>query len=154
VPENLSFIPVDLSKEDLAAALDKEGFNKNEKSVFNWLGVTYYLEKADVISTFSRIAGASAPGSMVVFDYLDKDAFDDAKASKRIRTAREIVSNAGEPMKSGFDVDELKVLLNGAGLELVEDMDPAAAQNAYFDGRTDGYTALEHFHIARAKVLP
>ena len=154
VPENLSFIPIDISRDDLAAALEKEGFDKNEKSVFNWLGVTYYLEKADVLSTFSRIAGASAPGSMVVFDYLDADAFDDSKASKRIKAAREIVNNAGEPMKSGFDMGELKVLLTGAGLELVEDMDTAATQNAYFSGRTDGYTALEHFHIARAKVLP
>jgi len=153
VPENLSFIPVDLSKEDLADALVNAGFKKNEESVFNWLGVAYYLEKSDVLSTLSRIAGVSAPGSMVVFDYLDKDAFDDAKASKRVKTAREIVSNAGEPMKSGFNMDELKDLLAGAGLELVEDMDPAAIQNAWFSGRTDGYTALEHFHIARARVL-
>lgn len=152
-PVNLSFISIDISKEDLAAALYNEGFKKNEKSVFNWLGMTYYLEKTDVLSTFSRIAAASAPGSMVVFDYLDKDAFDDAKASKRVKTARQIVSNAGEPMKSGFDMDEMKALLTGAGLEPIEDMDTAAMQKAYFNGRADGYTALEHFHIARAKVL-
>lgn len=153
IPENLCFIPIDLASEDLAAALYDEGFNGDEKSVFNWLGVTYYLEKADIISTFSRIAKASAPGSTVVFDYLDKDAFDDTKASKRVKTARQIVSNAGEPMKSGFEGGELKLLLTAAGLELVEDMDPAAVQRAYFSGRTDGYTALEHFHIARARVL-
>ncbi len=154
VPDNVSFISIDLSKEDLAAALVGAGFDKSAKSVFNWLGVTYYLEKADVLSTFSRIAGVAAPGSMVVFDYLDKDAFDDAKASKRVRAAREIVSNAGEPMKSGFETDELRVMLAGAGMELIEDMNTVATQNAYFSGRTDGYTALEHFHIARAKVLP
>ncbi len=153
-PKNLSFIPIDLSQEDMAVALINAGFDKAEKSVFNWLGVTYYLEKDDVLSTFSRIAGVAASGSMVVFDYLDKDAFDDVKASKRVKAAREIVSNAGEPMKSGFEKDEMRVLLAGAGLELVEDMDTTATQNAYFSGRTDGYTALEHFHIARAKVLP
>ncbi|HEX2946728.1 MAG TPA: class I SAM-dependent methyltransferase [Clostridia bacterium] len=152
VPENLSFISIDLSKEELASALYNKGFSRKERSVFNWLGVTYYLEKADVLSTFSRIAEASAPGSMVVFDYLDMDAFDDAKASHRVKTARQIVSNAGEPMKSGFEMDEMKALLTGAGLELIEDLDTAAMQKAYFSGRTDGYTALEHFHIARARA--
>ncbi len=153
IPDQLHFLPVDFSRDNLAEVLVNAGYDTGKAGFFNWLGVTYYLERNNVLSVLEKVAGISAPGSFIVFDYLDTDAFDADKVSNRIKKMLEIVKNAGEPMKTGFTQDDLKTLLLKAGLQLVEDLAPQWIQMAYFDGRTDGYSAFEHFHIARAKVL-
>jgi methyltransferase (TIGR00027 family) len=153
IPEQLHLLPVDFSRDNLGEVLVNAGYDTAKTGFFNWLGVTYYLERSDVLSVLGRVAGISTPGSLIVFDYLDMDAFDDNKVSKRAGKMRELVRNAGEPMKTGFDPVGLEALLAEAGLQLVEDMGPDMIQKAYFDGRTDGYSAFEHFHIAKAKVI-
>jgi methyltransferase (TIGR00027 family) len=153
IPDHLHLLPVDFSRENLAEVLVNAGYDTGKAGFFNWLGVTYYLERSDVLSVLGRVAGISAPGSVIVFDYLDLDAFDGNKASRRAGKMLELVKNAGEPMKTGFDPADLEVLLPAAGLQLVEDMAPEMIQKVYFEGRTDGYTAFEHFHIAKTKVI-
>jgi len=153
IPYQLHLLPVDFSQDNLAEVLVNAGYDTGKAGFFNWLGVTYYLERRDVLSVLCRVAGISAPGSLIIFDYLDMDAFDDNKVSKQAGKMREIVKNAGEPMKTGFDPANLEALLSEAGLQLEEDMAPDAIQKAYFDGRTDGYSAFEHFHIVKAKVI-
>lgn len=153
IPEQLHLLPVDFSQDDPAEILVNAGYDTDKAGFFNWLGVTYYLERSDVLSVLGRVAGISAPGSLIVFDYLDLDAFDINKVSQRAAKMQELVKNAGEPMKTGFDPADLKALLLEAGLQLVEDMAPDAIQKAYFDGRTDGFSAFEHFHIVKAKVI-
>lgn len=154
IPDRLHLLSVDFSRDNLAEVLVNAGYDTGKAGFFNWLGVTYYLERRDVLAVLGRVAGISAPGSVIVFDYLDMDAFDGNKVSKRTAKVLEIVKTAGEPMKTGFDPAGLKTLLLEAGLQLVEDMTPDAIQKEYFDGRTDGYSASEHFHIAKARRMP
>ena len=41
-PNNLTFVPVDFTKDSLAEWLIAAGFDPSVKSFFSWLGVTYY----------------------------------------------------------------------------------------------------------------
>ena len=50
VPDNLTFVPVDFTKDSLAERLIAAGFDPSVKSFFSWLGVTYYLS-AEAIDT-------------------------------------------------------------------------------------------------------
>ena len=43
VPDNLTFVPVDFTKDSLTDRLIASGFDPSVKSFFSWLGVTYYL---------------------------------------------------------------------------------------------------------------
>jgi hypothetical protein len=65
---------------------------------------------------------------------------------------QEAARRGGEPMKEGLDPLALPVDLAKAGLVLREDLAPADIQARYFDGRTDGYYAFEHVHLARSVV--
>jgi hypothetical protein len=56
-------------------------------------------------------------------------------------------------MKSGFDPLALAPELERLGLRLEENLDPAAIEDRYFQGRTDRYHAIEHFHYAEAVVV-
>jgi len=152
VPHNLHFVPVDFTRNRLADVLQASGFDVQVPSFFSWLGVTYYLTRSEVLATLQEVAGISAPGSSIVFDYLDADAYDPRLASPRVRRMIESVHELGEPMLSGFDPLLLGDDLARTGLTLVEDLCPMDIHLRYFMGRTDHYRACEHVHFAHAVV--
>jgi methyltransferase (TIGR00027 family) len=150
IPPQLHFLAVDLSKDNLAAALRASPHEPSKASFISWLGVTYYLTRDDVPSTLRHIAESAGPGGTVVFDYLDPEAFDPDRAARSTRLTRELVRRAGEPMKTGFDPSTLAADLAGCGLRLEENLGPTDIEQRYFAGRTDGYHASPHIHFARA----
>jgi len=104
------------------------------------------------LATFSAIAASAPPGSAIIFDYLDTEAFVPERAARRVNIMIEIVKKVGEPMISGFEPATLAGDLARVGLRLHEDLGPAAIQARFFAGRSDGYHACEHAHFAWAVV--
>lgn len=152
VPSGLHFVPHDFAEERMKTVLERSGHDPLKLSFFSWLGVICYLERDvvfDMLCTFSDI---SAPGSIIVFDYFDSDAFIPEKAGNRVRMMQEIVKIAGEPMKTGFDPSTLSDEMASVGLELIEDLSPSEIEERYFKNRKDGYHAYEHVHLARVAV--
>jgi hypothetical protein len=56
-------------------------------------------------------------------------------------------------MITGFDLSVLQTELKAARFDLIENIDPQEQERRYFNGRTDGYHATEHFHFACATTL-
>lgn len=146
------FLPVDFTKASLAEALGASAFNPREPSIFSWLGVTFYLTHEVVMDTLRTISEISSSGSMVIFDFMNKEAFIPGKASKQSKKIQEIVKTAGEPMQTGLDIDRLSAGLDEAGLFLKEMLRPDEIEARYFKDRSDGYHASEHIHFAYAVV--
>jgi methyltransferase (TIGR00027 family) len=151
-PAQLHFIPVDFNQDNLAAALRRSSYDPRAPSFFSWLGVTYYLRRDAAFATLRAIVEVAPAGSTVIFDYLDNDAFDSAKAARRVQFMMEIVRRVGEPMLTGFEPSTLSADLARLGLHLHEDLDPSDIQIRFFEGRPDGYYASEHAHFATAVV--
>lgn len=151
-PAQLHFIPVDFTKENLAAALRASSYDVQALSFLSWLGVTYYLPREAVFTTLRAFADVAPAGSTVIFDYMDTDAFVPGKVAKRMQLAMEKVRHVGEPLITGFDPSALAAALAPLGLRLHENLTPKDIQKRYFQGRTDGYYACEHIHFAWAVV--
>ena len=151
-PTQLHFVPVDFTQENLRAALTRSPYDPQTKSFFSWLGVTYYLSRQAVFATLRTIADVSPADSMVIFDYLDTDAFVPEKAAKNMQIWLDNVRRAGEPLKSGYDPSTFTAELAPLGLRLHENLSPADIEERYFQGRTDGYHAREHVHFTCAVV--
>jgi O-methyltransferase involved in polyketide biosynthesis len=111
-----------------------------------------YLTRADVFSTLQDIANNTPPSSIIVFDYLDTDAFIPEKAAGRVQGMLQMAQYAGEPMKSSLDPSSLASVLATIGLRLYENLEPTEIEKRYFQGRSDGYYACEHVHFALAVV--
>lgn len=152
VPPNLHFAPIDFIHEDLATVLEGSSFDPQALSFFSWQGVTYYLTRDAVVATLGAIAKIAPPGSMIVFDYLDTDAFVPEKAAPRVQNVIRGLRQAGEPMNAGFDPASLAADLAGLGWRLIENLSPIDIEERYFQGRKDNYHAWEHFHYACAVV--
>jgi methyltransferase (TIGR00027 family) len=150
LPEQLHFIPLDFTKEDLASALSRSTYDPEALTFFSWLGVTPYLPCQTIFDTLHTIARISSRGSMVVFDYLDIDAYNPQKQSDYIKSLIASLKERGEPVMTGFDPDRLGEDLAKLGWHIQEDLSPSAIQDRYFKERTDGYAAMEFGRLAQA----
>lgn len=151
-PANLHFIPVDFTRESLAAVLTRSSYDPQTPSFFSWLGVTYFLTRDEVFATLRNIADVSPSGSTVIFDYFDTDAFVPERAAKGMQVLLDNLRRLGEPLITGFNPPTLAADLERIGLRLHENLSPADIEKRYFKGRTDGYYAGEHMHYAWAVV--
>jgi methyltransferase (TIGR00027 family) len=152
LPPSVHFVAADLAKEDLAAVLARTSFRRNEPAFFSWLGVTVYLTREANLATLRAVANVGAPGSELVFTYVDQIEF----ASGGSRSLRDPNANAvammGEPYVSGFNPKEIANDLMDAGLELVEDLDGQKMSERYIRTRANALQPPASMHIALARV--
>ena len=148
IPSNLTYAPVDFEHQTLADGLAQAGFRANEPAFFSWLGVVPYLTHAAATATLAYIGGLPK-GSGVAFDYpipperlnfMERIAFE-ALAQR--------VAKAGEPFQLFFPPEELAVELSQLGFHEQEDLDGAAINARYFDGRTDKF----QLHLGAAHLM-
>ena len=151
-PERVHYVAADLVVEGLDAALARCPFDPTEGAFFSWLGVTAYLSREPNLTTLRLIVSRSAPGSELVFSYIDQRDFDGPQYDER-RNARAVVAAVGEPWVSGFSPSQLDDDLRSAGLTLIEDLGHEELRERYCEGREDGLSASAVDHVvARARV--
>ncbi|HEY4332894.1 MAG TPA: class I SAM-dependent methyltransferase, partial [Ilumatobacteraceae bacterium] len=66
---SISFVPIDLARESLTAALRSAGHDPAVATTWIWEGVIPYLTRAHVESSLAHIAACSAPCSTLVANY-------------------------------------------------------------------------------------
>lgn len=151
IPSRLHFIPIDFTKEDLVTVLTRSSaYDPHVRSLFNWLGVTYYLTRGEVLNTLRSITSIAPMGSTVVFDYSDEDAFVHEKSSPEMKKKLEFFQSIGEPMITGFNPSTLADELSSLGFHLQENIRLLDVKERYFQGPTDKRHAQEYEYIARA----
>ena len=69
IPSNVSFVPMDFTKDNLLEQLRNAGYSEQQKTFFLWEGVTYYLPESAVKDTLHFVRDHSAAGSRIAFDY-------------------------------------------------------------------------------------
>jgi len=147
------YVAVDFEHDELTAALIASGYQRTQRSMFLWEGVTQYLSSEAVDRTLSAIHRAARHGDTLVFTYVDEcvvrgehDRFPEA--------ARWLHGTAkrGEPWIFGFPPADLHDYLRTHGFCLVSDLSTRQAGERYFTplGRPD--RASDLYHVATATV--
>jgi len=70
IPQNACFISMNFNSESLLDKLKSAGWRENEKTLFIWEGVSYYLESDAVNATLEFVKQHAYPDSTLVFDYM------------------------------------------------------------------------------------
>ncbi len=147
IPGSVTFAAVDFAAEPLAQALGMAGLRSEEPSFFSWLGVTPYLEPANVLATLAAIAPFAANGGGVVFDYHVAP----ASLAPRQRAAFEAlaarVAAAGEPFRGYFEPRALIAAVRALGFHEVRDVAPDELNAKFFSNRADGLRVGSVGHI-------
>ena len=142
VPDHLTFVPVDFTKDSLTERLIAGGFDPSAKSFFSWLGVTYYLSVEAIGKTLAELSSLCADGSTLVFDYPDENFFD--APEKRVQNTIMLAKAGGEPMQSAFSYGELEKLLEKHGFLIYELLTSDDIQRDIIDSVGADMKAFEH----------
>lgn len=142
IPDNLTFVPVDLTKDSLTERLIAAGFDTKAKSFFSWLGVTYYLSAEAIGKTLTELSSLCADGSTLVFDYPDENFFE--APERRVQNTIMMAKAGGEPMQSAFSYSELEKLLEKHGFLIYELLTPDDIQRDIIDKTGADMKAFEH----------
>ena len=148
IPNNLSFVPVDFTKDSLTERLIAAGFDPSVKSFFSWLGVTYYLSAEAIDAMLSALSSLCADGSTLVFDYPDENFFN--APEKRVQNTMMMAKAVGEPMQSAFSYSELEKLLETHGFLIYELLTPNDIQRDVIDRGGADLKAFEHVNYCLA----
>ena len=148
VPDNLTFVPADFTKDSLAERLIAAGFDPSVKSYFSWLGVTYYLSAEAIDAMLSSLSELCADGSSLVFDYPNEDFF--SAPEKRVQNTIMMAKAGGEPMKTVFSYSELETLLEKHGFLIYELLTPDDIQRDIIDKAGADMKAFEHVNYCLA----
>ncbi len=153
IPENLTFVPVDFSKDSLKEKLLEKGFDPNLPTFTAILGVTYYLTLPVFEQTLKIISELSPEGSKLIFDFPDERTFSEEfkKNAPRVQELADVTEKLGEPMLHGFSTEEVKQALERNAFELASHYRPETIQDLYFEGRSDGLKAYENVHFIVAE---
>ncbi|WP_433086087.1 class I SAM-dependent methyltransferase [Dactylosporangium sp. CA-052675] len=163
------YVPVDLTRDALAPALLAAGFDASAPAVVVWEGVTNYLTAESVDATLRALAGLLAPGSTVVFTYVDRAALESIESIESIESTEstegtestagagtftglaqwhDAVRRGGEPWTFGFDPAELAGYLEQRALHLTEDLSTRDAAARYLEPLGRDEPTAEFYRIA------
>jgi methyltransferase (TIGR00027 family) len=114
----VAYVECDFEHNDLREALTLGGFRSELPCLVVWLGVSYYLSNAAVNDTLRRIATLSAPGSCLIWDYMDRSVIDRTTPYAGARRAAAAVAKRGEPYIFGLEPEPLAQLCTQAGFAI------------------------------------
>jgi len=132
-PNQVTFVPIDFNRDSLKEVLEQSGYENNEKTLFLWEGVSYYLERNAVDATFEFVKNSSHSESVIAFDYaisISEENIDDYYGVKQFaQTWSKHRSN--ELFR--FSIDEGKVgsFLEQCGLKIVNHLDNREIEKTY-----------------------
>lgn len=143
--KEVRFVPVDFTRDDLGAALERAGHDASQVTTWLWEGVVMYLERADIEATLAIIRRRSAPRSRLSIAYI---------SPALIRwIAGLFVSRLGEPFRSVFTAQQMGELLSRHGFDVVRDEDVSAIGSALHPALAKSTRPMRHLRIVTAEAL-
>jgi len=117
-PANVVYAPIDFTRENLGGVLHRAGFQPDRRTYYICEGVSMYVPEEGMKETLHAIAAASAPGSTLLLEYINRGGLDVLRAYPS-----GMVKNAfawGEPFVFGVPDGEDREFFREMGLELGE----------------------------------
>lgn len=137
LPENLTFVPLDLEQQTLIGVLRAAGVHPHEPSFFSWLGVVPFLTLDAFRATLASIVQFPS-GTAVSFDYaLPPATLSPERRAVFNRLAGRLAA-AGEAYRLFLTPDQIHAELAHAGFRSSEHVDFAGLNDRYFRNRSDG----------------
>lgn len=130
-PLSVRLVALDFERDDLLTALAEHGYRTDYRAFFICEGVTQYLSEAGVRRTLEGLR-ATAPGSRLVFTYVQRD-FIDGTNRYGTRTLYRTVRQRNQLWHFGLHPDEVAGFIAEYGWRLVEQAGPEELMQRYVE---------------------
>jgi methyltransferase (TIGR00027 family) len=153
IPSQVSFVPINFSKENMDNVLSKAGYDKSLKSFFIWEGVTMYLPGEAIKETLAFIKNNSGRDSTVAFDYFYKSFIDGKCEYYGAKELLASVSKTGEPYQFGIEEGKINSFLSENGFEVLSHYAPGEFEKSAFNdngesiGKMYGFACQVHARV-------
>jgi methyltransferase (TIGR00027 family) len=150
LPGNVSFQQADFNKQTLHEITEIANINYSLSTTIIWEGVTNYLTKEAIDTTFDFTKKFSSPFNMI-FTYIEKEVLDNPQNFKGTKQLFENLKKNEEQWTFGFDPNGLSSYLKRFDLTLIEDQNATGYRNRYIPDRQGVLEGYEFYHVAKAK---
>jgi methyltransferase (TIGR00027 family) len=133
IPKHVTFIPMNFNQESLKHALEKAEYDNDQKTLFIWEGVSYYLEVESVDATLEFISHAAHPETAIAFDYTISISEDNIKDYYGVKEFAQTMKehHANEELMFSIDDGETESFLEQRGLEMINHLDNKEIEMAF-----------------------
>lgn len=114
LPRNVTYVPIDFSRDSIIQKLLGAGFQRRKKTLFIWEGVTLFLNQDILEKTLGRLADLNA-GNRIVFDFVPAELINDETDYKGNRMLLKLCADIKEPLTFGCQPDKMTTILNNLG---------------------------------------
>jgi methyltransferase (TIGR00027 family) len=139
LPDGVVQVPVDFEQQDFWAALRAGGLDPTAPLVCSWLGVSVYLSAEAFAATVRTIGRQSAPGSVLVFDFVRRPPAWHLPRRAALALLSRRYRAMGEPWRTLLHEDELRRDLSAWGYRSVQILDPAQIARQLFARQKIGW---------------
>ncbi len=154
-PQQREVRAVDFATDQLEERLLEAGFSREERALFVWEGVTYYLSAEAVDGVLAAVRSVSLTGSSICFDFasLSREALGE-ESIKKLREQMK-TTQAAEPAKFGIPKGALEGFLSARGFSILEALGPSDLEARYLTlkdgsvlGKVPALFSLVHAAVA------
>jgi methyltransferase (TIGR00027 family) len=136
-PHDVTYLPVDFTRDDLDASLAAAGHERSARTLFVWSGVSPYLPEDAVAEVLSYVGGHKGSGTSIVFDALWAELLDGSRDYYGAAQLRTAVAKGGEPLLWGIPEGHTEETLARFGLHADHILDADEGRATYLK-RSDG----------------
>jgi methyltransferase (TIGR00027 family) len=133
IPQQVRFVPINFNEESLRDVLEKAGYEHQEKTLFIWEGVSYYLDVESVDATLEFVSKYSHKDSVIAFDYTISVTEENINryygAKEFTQTMKE--HHANEELMFSIEEGEIESFLEQRELKMVEHLDNEGIERKY-----------------------
>ncbi len=115
------YVSFDFVRGRLVDALMQQGFTREERTCVVAEGFTFYVKPPVIYALLGFLSGDCAPGSTIVFDYIDAATADGTTKDREAKKTRKAMAERGEPFQFGIHFGSLEEHLEPMGLTVVRD---------------------------------
>jgi len=152
LPAHVAYVAIDFNTQTLAERLAAHDYDPAARSVFIWQGVTYYLDPPAVDGTLAFIAHHAAPGSSVIFDYIDTGLLQAPGGHGELKGMRRYRGMTGEELRFGLPVAQIEPFLSQRGFTNVCNVCSQELKARYFRGANASRAVVAGYAIVSAEV--
>jgi methyltransferase (TIGR00027 family) len=133
IPREVKYVPINFINDSLGDVLKKAGYQSQEKTLFLWEGVSYYLDLDSVKRTLEYVAQCSNKKSVIAFDYSisvpEEDRSKYYGVNEFMKSMKE--HHANEELVSTIKHGETESFLMDRGLRMIEHLDNKGIELKY-----------------------
>lgn len=125
IQKHVTLVPINFNQESLKDSLEKAGYKNNQKTLFIWEGVIYYLDFESVETTLALVSQASHHESVIAFDYTISITKDNIDKYYGVREFAHTMNkhHANEELIFSINESEIESFIEQRGLKIDDHLD-------------------------------